>query len=103
MPLACLLIRRGSLSDRALRPWPEAAVLLISLLRCVPFFASDNRSKQRGAFSPRVNVPRFAAIARPPFVCSLPTTLLGGLLCQLMLIASVAARVCLAVQPCWRY
>jgi hypothetical protein len=29
MPLACLLIGRGSLSDRALRPRPEAAVLLI--------------------------------------------------------------------------
>jgi hypothetical protein len=42
---------RDSLSDRALRPRPEAAVLLISLLRRVPFLAPNNSAKQRGAFS----------------------------------------------------
>ena len=51
MPLACLLIRRGSLSDRALRPWPEAAVLLIFFVAARVLFAPDNSSKQRGAFS----------------------------------------------------
>jgi hypothetical protein len=42
---------RGSLSDRALRPWSKAAVLLMLLLRRVQFFPPGNSSKQRGTFS----------------------------------------------------
>ena len=42
---------RGSLSERALRPWRKAAVLLTFLVAGVPFFAPDNSSKQPGVFS----------------------------------------------------
>jgi hypothetical protein len=101
MPHARSPNRCGSLSDRALRPWPEAAVLLIFVRR----FHSLRRTtvQSNAARFPRLNVPRFVAIARPPCIRAFPTTLLGGSLCQLMLIAPVAARLCWAPQPCWHY
>jgi hypothetical protein len=65
MPLACLLIRRGSLSDRALRPWPEAAVLLIFFVAARSILCARQQFKATRRVFPRLNVLRFVAIARP--------------------------------------
>jgi hypothetical protein len=54
---------RGSLSERALRPWRKAAVLLTSWLRS---FRSLRRTtvQSNPAHFPRLNVPRFVAIGK---------------------------------------
>ena len=54
---------RGSLSERALRPWPKAAVLLISWLRAFRSFRRTTVQSNR-AHLPRLNVPRFVAIGK---------------------------------------
>src|SRR6516225_5534632 len=70
--------RHGSLSDRALRPWLEAAVLLI-LLFCGAFYSLRQTTVQSNAARfPRSNVPRFIATASP--LCpALQQPLLGRL------------------------
>ena len=102
MPLACLLIRRDSLSDPALRPRLKPAVVLIFGVAARSIFGQRIVQSKRGSVS-LVKLLRFAATARPPFVWSFPTTLLGGLPCQLILVAFIATRLCWAAQPCWRY
>src|SRR5262249_60813285 len=78
VPHDCLAHRRGLLSDRALRPWLEAAVLLI-LLCCGAFYSLRQTTVQSSAARfPRSNVPRFVATARP-FCPALQQPLLGRL------------------------
>jgi hypothetical protein len=54
---------RGSLSERALRPCPKAAVLLISWLRAFRSLRRTTVQSNRAHF-PRLNVPRFVAIGK---------------------------------------
>ena len=93
----------GSLSDRALRPWPEAAVLLIDCLCWGALHsAPDNSSKQRGAF-PYTKRPAICSDSRTAVCPGVRKTLLGRLRCCSKLIAAFGARPCWAEQPCWRY
>jgi len=92
----------GSLSDRALRPWPEAAVLLIVFVAARSICAKQEFKATRRVF-PKLNVPRFVVMARPPCVQAPQQTLLGRLLCCSKFIAVIDARPCWAAQQCWRY
>jgi hypothetical protein len=92
---------RGSLSERALRPCPKAAVLLISWLRAFRSLRRTTVQSNRAHF-PRLNVPRFVAIGKAT-VCLAFKTLLGRLRCYWKFTAAVGARPCWAAQPCWQY
>ena len=95
--------RCDSLSDRALRRWPEAAVLLILFVAARSILCAGQQFQSNAARFPRLNVPRFVAIARPLCIRAFRKTLLGRLRCCSKFIVTVVARPCWAAQPCWRY